>query len=306
MIYLDEIQRLVSNRRELYTSIEDLVILGYDSVEVSEFLSTAINIAINEPSIKVNGMLIDKLDINNCIENGRFKLPFDIFSLVGEDTTGVIVHVISRVEDNLLEDSTDGMIIASMYSERRGVGLKEVFTLSPPLLIGIKNNKLYIQTIALQKNFDFSKLDSKDHHAFIKEKYGLEETKPYRELLKDFIRNTSSTIMHSLAYVNSTTEYNFKAATTTKITPMQVSKSKKPLWEYHLIQIKDTKRSESNKGGTHSPHRFHKVRGFHREYKHDRYINMKGKRQWIDPFERGDPSLGVIESDYVTTGINRG
>lgn len=315
MIYMDEIKGLVCNREYFYRNLKGFKYLGFEVDKFQNLISTAIDSLINNSTIKTT-TTYDSYEESLIVQDNRFKLPFDDFSIISNSTESTLIFVISRLpninpEHTLYIDGLTDAFKCFIFQKYTASKISS-WELCIPMIVGFVNGRLLITIdghsnnttyqVVVERFRRYAKLEelSKWLHTF-----GCSEDEVNSDPLQAYFRGFLYIFLTDLTYINSKVSYLYKAPPTTKITPMQVSKAKKPLWEYHLIKIKDTEREISNKGGTHSPHRFHKVRGFHREYKHDRYINMKGKRQWIDPFERGDPSLGIIESDYVAADGNR-
>lgn len=51
--------------------------------------------------------------------------------------------------------------------------------------------------------------------------------------------------------------------------------------------------------------RAHERRGHFREYKHERYVNMRGKSIWIDDMHVGDPKNGVVSKGYRLSSLTK-
>tara|TARA_R100001510_G_scaffold48822_1_gene46851 strand:+ start:6044 stop:7006 length:963 start_codon:yes stop_codon:yes gene_type:complete len=76
-------------------------------------------------------------------------------------------------------------------------------------------------------------------------------------------------------------------------------RKKKPFsYQYKILEITDSKKTNFIYKRNVNKNRFHEVRGFYRHYK-------SGKRTWIKNHSRGNKSIGIIQKDYKISKTNK-
>lgn len=103
-------------------------------------------------------------------------------------------------------------------------------------------------------------------------------------------------VIYRMTMINSDLFISKPTPEEARINAKRIRKNKKPLVEFRMITLDNTKTIPSApKGTTHASPRQHWRRGHWRNTK-------TGKKVWIDPMLVGDEANGVIVKDYVVTG----
>jgi|ERR1035437_910649 hypothetical protein len=305
MIELDAISDLVKKRQTAYQGMKTLTTVGFDPSVLVDNLNTAILGLINVPAFKVS--VSENLDFfynpssqktKPMVTNGKFTYPFETFSIVSESDEAVQIDYIDKSFDalevsNLMHLSDKDIIsetvkvisfIRPKVGKRKGVWLLQM----PLSLACTTNSELIPAYSGLSKNSDLSKLNAMFKHLTISDGA---QTDIKLGVIKH-LAHVSNIMRLFIAFINSSEKVSYKEKSNNPYTIPQVVKSKKPLWEYKLLSLKQIKKESSDfLGGTHASPRYHLRRG------HWRTLSS-GKEVYIDPMEVGDKSKGLIEKDY--------
>jgi hypothetical protein len=265
MIEVDAIAELVKHRASVFGSIE-LWGRAYNTKSLFDKTSAAITNLVQAPAfileVKEEEMFGHQMVLDDQF---HFALPFPAFSVV----VGIAGEANSIVSIRLIDQQNCEFI--TFLQTSRG---KKQWSLGAVCNLVADAKGLYL---------------------------GVPDVKDKQQLINENLNgiglpdNTLNVMATLLVLVTTGKSMTFKPATPS-LTPAKVSASKKPLWEYRVVELDSVRAIPAPpKGGHHATPRWHQVRGFWRQ------IKKSGKRVFVQSHARGDKSKGIIEHDYVVT-----
>lgn len=271
------INEMVVRRRELYESVSDMGVHGFRTEPLVNVVTQSIATAISCPSFLFDTHPPLFQGANPPVLDGKWKLPFDKFSVVvgSMPRNGKLVVVYERppVESRYADrDVVRATIIAR--DKRWGVSISLSVIVLPN---GMFSGGVIGADTKASGHVDRA-LATGLFHPDIKD-------------LDSYWMYWVGIVMTLLHAVLVAKEVRFRGAPSTTRTPMQEAKSKSPYWQYHMVKPKTIKGTVTPLGGHHATPVEHDVRG------HERHLSS-GKTLWINSFKRGDPSKGRVDKDY--------
>jgi len=282
VIEVDAITQLIKHRSHMHASLSAYGSMGFDEPAIYAHVTAALQMCVGVPSFNTG-----VADVGNtyapraALTRTGFALPFDAFSIVERDADRTFVVVVTRDCSRAGEDELDAVYVTAFAAQAN----RNNWVLTGPpariVLIDVAEdyqaayNIGWIGTAGLDADKVLSAL-----------------TKSSGATAERLTEATVSLLCDNLAKINTpNTACAFKPQTE-KHSLIKVASSKKPLWEYRVVEINAVRAIPlPHKGGTHATPRWHQVRGFWRTSK-------KGVKHFVHSFSRGDRSIGTVEHDY--------
>lgn len=273
MIENSVINDMVTHRAQLYQSVEDMGRSGFNTETLTRVVTQGMSTAINSPSFLFDTYPVLPRNSDAPIHKGKWKTPFDKFSLVVKDVGGGAIVVLYERPPVISEGDTIRATI--IMKAKRGWAVSEVVTVHwyndmiSGAVVGTEGGRPELIWATLQKgevNSVIRDLDSMWSHCV-------------------------GIAVGLLVTLITTTDVVYRPANTTSRTPIQETRSKSKTWQYHLLKLKKVKGVNPELGGHHATPVEHDVRG------HERHLTS-GKVTWVSSHKRGDPGKGRVDKDY--------
>ena len=309
MFELDTISDLVTNRSHVYNSIPHIASVGFSTDVLEGNATMAMRGVINTPAFKLNIQELNaKIGVSGHTRkmpliDGSFTLPFDSFSIIleSDDGTAMIFYIDRLIEDKPMQHAK-GMLDDVPITERLNVVVfarpasgknKGNWIIQYPLsILGTKDNSVIPSYWGIAPNISYKELERRMGQS----PTTVDGNDTAHYAAPDFLKASMVNVLTSLWFITTAKEVAFKSGFVEERTPMQVSKAKKPFWEYRLVSLKQVAKEvlKDSLGGSHSSPRYHLRRG------HWRTLSS-GKEVFVKSTEVGKKEDGIVEKDYEVT-----